>query len=386
MAMDLRSRLRQLTTPDAKPLNTVKLADMTYVEHAKVADERLYDLSDIALARIGLEGMWPDIERVLFLDTETTGLSRGAGTIAFMIGLGYVKEGAFVIEQHMVGDYPDEPLMLEKLASMIKDYDVVVSFNGKAFDVPLLEMRAVLNRMKPFFNNHRQLDLMHPSRRLWKRRLPNCKLVTLEEYILSAGRENDLPGSEAPKRFFEYLKTGDIALLDDVLHHNMLDIASLGGLLIALCEAYAAPGALVELPDLYSMGRAMERIGDRETAQLCYERAARPQIALSIKALKNEQYGAEANWALATMKKRAGDTEGAMEIYNQMIRRKQMGANPQIELAKIYEHTIKDLRRANEQATAARALAQDDDTIKAIDHRIARLSKKLKKQGKGDIG
>ncbi len=378
MASSLRAKLAQMSSasPETKPKQLVQLAPMTYVEHARVADPRLYALSDVALARIGFDADWPGIERCLFLDTETTGLSRGAGTIAFMIGLGYVRDGAFLIEQHMVGDYPDEPLMMAKLAALIKDFDVVVSFNGKAFDVPLLETRAVMCRMPPLFEDHLQLDLLHPSRRLWKRRLGSCRLGNLEACILGSGRTDDLPGSEAPARFFKYLETGDLSLLDDVLHHNMLDIESLGALLIALCEAYESPNRLQELPDLYSMGRAMERRGERDVAEQCYMEAARPRAARSMRDLHEDQYTGEAALALSMMKKRQGEWTEAERLWAQLSRRGQMGAVPHVELAKLYEHRLNRPREALEAAEKALEMEADPAKRAEIEHRVERLRAK----------
>ena len=385
MASNLRAKLQQLSSaPTAPPKPKVSLADMTYVEHAHVADERLYDLSADALARMGFEGEWPGIERALFLDTETTGLSRGAGTIAFMIGLGYVRDGAFIIQQYMVGDYPDEPKMMQSLAALLPDFDVLVSFNGKNFDAPLLESRAVMCRMKPPFSNLRHLDLMYPSRRLWKNRIGSCRLVALEDQILGSGRVDDLPGSEAPKRFFSYLETGDLSLLSAVLHHNMLDIASLGSLLIVLNESYANPLALPELPDLYSMGRAMERIGETELARRCYEKAAIPKAALNLRQLRDDQFGGKANWSLAAMHKRAGDFETAVAIWEQMARRNQLGTLPHLELAKHYEHRAKRLEKALASARSALELEHNGADRSLIVHRITRISAKLSMQKEKD--
>ncbi len=378
MASNLRAKLAQLSaaSPVAPPKPQTKLSPMTYVEHAQMADPRLYEIHPQALARLGFSGEWPGIERCLFLDTETTGLSRGAGTIAFMIGLGYVRDGAFLIQQHMVGDYSDEPLMMAKLADLIRDFDVVISFNGKAFDIPLLETRAVMCRMQPLFGSHRQLDLMHPSKRLWRRRLGSCRLSALEEYILCSGRTDDLPGSEAPKRFFSYMESGDITLLDDVLRHNMLDIASLSALLIALCDAYASPDRLSELPDLYSMGRAMERRGECEMAERCYAEAARPRVAQTVRQLKDEQVTFEAQMALSMLKKRQGDNDEAEQLWQQLCRRGQMGASPHLELSKLYEHKLKRPREALESAIQALEAEQDPMRKREIERRIDRLRPK----------
>jgi uncharacterized protein YprB with RNaseH-like and TPR domain len=180
--------------------------------------------------------------RALFLDTETTGLSGGAGTVAFMIGFGYLNGTRFCVEQVIMRAYSDEPALLSRAAEVISRFDAVITFNGDNFDLPLLESRFTMNRMREGWKALDRLDLMHPARRLWKRRLGSCRLDALEREILRRGRTDDLPGSEAPRRFFEALKTGDFRPLDEVFEHNRLDVIALSSLLCALGEAYAEPG------------------------------------------------------------------------------------------------------------------------------------------------
>lgn len=381
MASGLKARLAQISSQSQTPKPPPKrLHELGYVEHAQVADERLYRLDEVALRRIGLAGDWPGIERALFLDTETTGLSRGAGTVAFMIGLGYVKDGAFVVEQHTLGDYPDEPLMMSLLMRRLREYDVIVSFNGNAFDLPLLESRAVMCRMGNLFEDHLKLDLMHPSKRLWRRRLGSCRLGALEQQVLSLGREDDLPGSEAPARFFKYLETGDISLLDEVLVHNRLDILALGTLLIKLCEAYAEPERQLEVADLFSMGRAMERHGERELAERCYQMASQPRTVSSIRQLRDEQFAQQANLSLSMLKKRAGDYACAEKLWLGLAQRGQMGARPWVELSKLYEHQTKRLAKALDCANEALAAEWDPIERQKLELRIARLRRKITAQ------
>ena len=376
MASDLRARLKAIGgAPKPAPLGGLVVR-----EYEEDADPRLFRLEQAALARLGCRGTWPGAGRVLFLDTETTGLSGGAGTVAFMIGFGYLTGSRFRVEQYMMRAYSDEPALLAKAAEMILRFDAVVTFNGDNFDLPLLESRFTMNRMREGWKVLDKLDLMHPARRLWKRRLGSCRLDALEREILRRGRTGDLPGSEAPRRFFEALKTGDFRPLDAVFEHNRLDVIALSSLLCALGEAYAEPGLLTEVADLYSMGRVLERRGEDEVARRCYVAAASPKPLSSIAALRGEKYQAEANRAFSMMLRRAGEWARAERVWLEMLRRRQMGAWPLIELAKFYEHRAGRLEDALGMTETALAIA-DAETRIALDRRRRRLKRKLEGNG-----
>ncbi len=356
MGSSLKSKLSAIASPAADKPTRVR-HPLSVHRFEQTLDERLLALDPVALARIGFSGDWPGIEKCLFLDTETTGLSRGAGTIAFLVGIGYVRDGLFVVEQQLLGDYPDEPLLMNGLRRMLPEFKVIISFNGNAFDLPLLESRAVMCRMGTLFDEHQKLDLMFPSRRLWKRRLGSCRLSELERRVLASGRENDLPGSEAPARFFRYLETGDRTLLDEVLLHNRLDILSLGTLLARLCVDYAAPEKLEEQIDLFSMGRALERCGEGLVAERCYRLAHLP----------------EANLSLSMLRKRAGDARESEALWSELAGRGEMGARPLIELSKLYEHKTRDFEKAHACALEAWKIEPDP----ATERRIRRITRKI---------
>ena len=178
------------------------------------------------------------MKKCLFLDTETTGLSGGAGTVAFLVGAAWVEDEELVTEQYILGDHSDEPEMLLRLGELLKRFDTAVTFNGKTFDMPLLESRYTLCRLRDHWRELDQLDLLHPARRVWKLRLQSCRLAHLEERVLGVRRENDLPGSEAPERFFRYLQTGDFSLLEEVIAHNLQDVITLAVLLVKLAQLF----------------------------------------------------------------------------------------------------------------------------------------------------
>lgn len=185
------------------------------------------------------------MESAAFVDLETTGLSRGTGTYAFLIGVGRFIDGRFRIRQFFLRDFPDERAVLSALLSELESARALVTFNGRVFDWPLLETRATMNRMRLPRLPH--LDLLHPARRLWRSLLGSCRLSSLEEHILDFGRTDDVPGADIPQMYFTFLETGDAEPLADVLVHNRLDILSLAALAgymghVAAAPLSAAPG------------------------------------------------------------------------------------------------------------------------------------------------
>lgn len=173
-------------------------------------------------------------ENLFFYDLETTGLSGGAGNIAFLIGLGRQKAGKFLVTQLFLEDYPGETALLERYAEIISDNLPQVSYNGRSFDSQVLKTRFLLNRMPPTIPF--QIDLLYPSRRLWKTVLPNVTLGTIEKEILGFHRLDDLPGKEAPDAWFEWLD-GDSRRIGGVFRHNADDIVSLAKLM-ALIDSW----------------------------------------------------------------------------------------------------------------------------------------------------
>jgi uncharacterized protein len=168
-----------------------------------------------------------DLEQLVFVDAETTGLSTTAGTVAFLIGVGYLVGDCFQVHQLFLPDYADEPAMLEAVADLVEGRSVVVSFNGKSFDLPLLEARYIVQRMSTPFAGMRHIDLLHVSRRFWRGRFVDNTLQTLEKELLNVYRYNDTPGYLIPQLYFDYLRTGEPEPLAGVMLHNRLDIVTL---------------------------------------------------------------------------------------------------------------------------------------------------------------
>lgn len=357
MASGLRARLQAISSASAAPQRTAG-SGLVVRTHRMPAPEGLLSLPERGLVRLGAgEGFCA--RRCLFLDTETTGLSGGAGTVAFLVGVGYVEAEEFVIEQSVLSDYADEPEMLARLAALLRRFDAVVTFNGKTFDMPLLEARFTLCRMRELYAPPAHLDLLHPARRVWKLRLGSCRLSELEGRVLGVRREGDLPGSEAPERFFRYMHTGDFSLLEDVISHNLQDVATLATLLVRLARLFDRPDSARDSRDLYSLGRALERQGDAQAAEL---------YGLSREV-------PEGSYRLYVLLRRAGEWERARAVLEGMVRKNQMGHVPHIELAKICEHRDHNIRKAIFYTRIALAMCPEGERD-AIEHRLARLERK----------
>lgn len=351
---------------------------MTYVERRDI-EPGLMNLPGTGLRRIGWNGRAFDVRKCLFLDTETTGLSGGAGTVAFLVGVGFIEGGALVIEQYLMRDYSDEPDLIDRLANRMDRFEYVCTFNGKTFDMPLLEARFTMNRMRHRWREMENLDLLHPARRTWKRRLGSCRLGRLEEMILGLERVGDLPGCEVPQRYFDFLKTGDMSLLEEIIRHNRQDIATLATLLVKLCEIYDSPECLKDKKDLISVGKALEKQGELQDALELYRSSAVPAPAGTLEALTGQKLAGEANWQMYQIERKSCNVDGMKNILLQMLQRGQMPLEVRVELAKLCEHRFKDYKQALKYAREARQLCGNNGA-EALDKRIARLEKKLEKQ------
>lgn len=375
MASGLRAKLNAMKSASAAPAAPVKRPAGVLVKVSRLPLDSAIDmLSAVGLRRMGWIGGRFDPRRCLFIDTETTGLSGGAGTVAFLVGMGHCDGSEFIIEQYLMREYADEPEMIDLLARRMDSFDHVCTFNGRRFDMPLLESRFTMCRMRNRWRDMENLDLLYPARRAWKLRLGSCRLAKIETDILGMARHGDIPGSEVPKRYFEYLKTGDEALLREIIDHNRQDIATLVTLLIQLCAVNAAPEALTDQRDLYSMGRALERQGEWKPARELYHIAALPRPRGTLAALTGARVAGMANWRQYHLLRRSGDVEGAVQVLQQMVQRRQMPAEACVALAKLYEHKMKDCAKALEYAEMARRCGADQAEI---DRRAARLKGKL---------
>ncbi len=297
-----------------------------------------------------------DPRRALYLDTETTGLGGGAGTIAFLVGLAWFADDELWLEQLLLTSPVDEAALLEALDERLAQASMLVTFNGKSFDWPLLMGRYVMNH-RPAPAQLPHLDLLHVARRLHKQRIGSVTLKRVESEVLGLQRGPDIDGAEIGPRYAHYLRTGDETALQIVIEHNATDVLSMA----ALVGLYGEPIEMFAPMDLVGLGRTHARAGqhDRalEIAEHAYLRGA----------------GSEARRLTARLHKARGDRSRALLQFEELAEQVD-DPRVRLELAKLYEHYVKDHRaalRAIEQGTCE----SPAETMR----RKARLERKLKR-------
>ena len=324
-----------------------------------------------ALVPGGVNSLAP--ERLLFLDTETTGLAGGTGTYAFLVGAGYVAGRRFVLEQYFMRDFDEEPALLAALDSLLARAGGVVTFNGNGFDLPLLETRFVLARRRwPVALPH--LDLLRPARRVWGMAGGDCRLATLERQVLGLEREDDVPGFLIPSLYFAFLRDRRPGPLRQVFAHNRDDVLSLAALLGWFARA-ADPGAPLTAAEVAGLGRLWER-RDPERAGEYYRRA----LAAGLD-------GPEAHRVrlrLARWEKRRARWEAACELWEAARAAGWFDVTPWEELAKYHEHRRRDLATARRIVRDALCRAQAAGApwraLDSLAYRLARLERRLARQ------
>ena len=376
MASSLKNKLNALkkAQPAARPAQ--KRGGLRMMREVFPMPEGLLELNSSGLIPVGWTGKRFDLDTTCFLDTETTGLSGGAGTVAFLVGVGYRMGDGFCVDQFFMSDYSDEPEMLVELSRLLERFSSVVTFNGNRFDLPLISTRCLMNRLPDCVKPMQPLDLLLASRRLWKIRLGSCRLANLEERVLGIPREGDLPGSEVPQRYFDFIKTGNMSLIDDILRHNKQDIVTLGRLLAVLTEKYGEPEKLTDRMDLFSAGKALEKQGDLAKAGKVYRLAALPRPVTTVSDLIGERYAGEAGLRLYRIYRRSKEHDKAMQTLLNMVDRRQGGHVPFVELAKLEEHVYRNYESAMNWALRAREKIPRSEE-EALLHRLSRLRAKI---------
>lgn len=296
-----------------------------------------------------------DPARWLFLDTETTGLAGGTGTYAFLVGIAWWDAGGLQIEQFFMRDFTEEYSLLHELAGRVAERPVLVTFNGKSFDWPLLENRFTMTRSITAPKLAAHLDLLHPARALWKLRLSSVRLVELERHVLDAPRlgwhrEDDVSSALIPQFYFDYLRGGSAEPLAGVVKHNQMDLrglAALFGKMNAMLSESADDSNEIESLDLFGLSRFLQRRGEVGRAQSACAQA----LAIGLPA----EVRPKAQRELALMAKRRGEHTRAAEIWQEIVADPQDGIQACEQLAIHFEHQAIDLSKATEFAQLALA-------------------------------
>jgi uncharacterized protein YprB with RNaseH-like and TPR domain len=321
--------------------------------------------------------MVEDISRFYFIDTETTGLAGGTGTFAFLVGVGHFSNEGFEITQFFMRDPSEEAALLLALQDHMHDCQVIVTYNGKAFDAPLLNTRYTLQGFSTPISAFGHIDLLPLARRLWRDRLPSRTLGYIETSILGAYRgQEEVPGWLIPQLYFDYLRSGDARPLAGVFYHNAMDILALTALFSHTARMLSDPseGQVEENLDRAAIGRLYEEMGHIEEALVIYRQALEA-------GLPENHFWIILN-RLAMIYRRSGNWGEAVSLWVKAADKGQLEAC--IELAKYYEHVVKDARIAityTEKAlniiqTVNIPTYQKKQALGEIEHRRERLLKK----------
>jgi uncharacterized protein YprB with RNaseH-like and TPR domain len=317
-----------------------------------------------------------DPRGLLFLDTETTGLAGGTGTYAFLVGTGWIEADRFVVVQHFMRDLDEEPALVAALEPLLARASALVTFNGTGFDVPLLETRFIMARRRWPALAH--VDLLRPARRVWGRRVPDCRLATLEREVLGLERVDDVAGALIPSLYFAFLRHRHAAPLGRVFAHNRDDVLSLAALLGWFAGTLAREPERLAPEDLAGLGRLWEP-ADPARAADCYRAA----LAAGLE-------GPEAHlvclW-LARWEKRRARWEEARALWERATDRPVFDPLPWEELAKLHEHRRRDFSAARAVVTSALDLARTAHVSArvrdAFVYRLARLDRRLARVAPG---
>ena len=333
---------------------------------------------------------WPSASgiggRLLFLDLETTGLFSGAGTQAFLIGCAAIEGTSIRVRQFLLPGFEHERTLLNEMQTWAKSHGALCTYNGRTFDVPLIETRFMFHRVPCPLDGVPHLDMLHPARRMWRQRPlatgtpdpddSSCSLGVLEKQIAGLHRVGDVPGYEIPSRFFKFVRTGDARPLEAVMEHNRLDLISLAAVLArAIVLITRGPSAAITAQEAYGLARVYERAGEFDNAEASLLRTI--EFAKRVGA-EPEVHG-EALRRLAWVRRRDRRPHEAADAWNELAVLPRCAAALRREakeaLAIHHEHRLKDLRSARQHALDL--LAEGIANRARVQHRLDRLERKL---------
>lgn len=345
---------------------------------------------------------------LVFFDLETTGLNGGAGTQAFLVGCGWFeRDASFATRQFLLTRYADERPMLDTVAAELAGAGTLVTFNGKSFDAPMLETRYLFHRLSWNGRELPHLDVLHPARRFWTRAgspkgrrytgattasgaqpfrhapTDSCSLVALEKQVLGVRRSGDVPGIEIPRRYFQFVRSGDARPLTAVLAHNRFDLLSLAALTARLLHlARVGPDAAKDACEALALGDVYARAGLFRRACDAFGRA----VEMTERGAVSHVIRIESLRALALAHRRARQYAAAAACWRRLVGAP--GCPPRVlreateALAIHHEHRDRDLESA--KAFALRGLDGEAQPAwnQAVRHRLARLDRKLEISGR----
>lgn len=343
----------------------------------------------VALRRVEDVSLPPSVARAVdraaapgtvFLDTETTGLAGGTGTYVFLVGLGTWTGGGFRVTQYFLGDLAAEAAFLAAVREALAGAERLVTFNGRTFDLPLLETRYLLTRASWWGDQVPHLDLYPLARALWRAHVADCRLTTLETAFLDLDRGDDLPGSEMPRLYFRYLRSGDPRVLPRIFAHNRWDLLALAALAARAEALLAGPDPRHDPREWLGAARWLERRDPGRSARF-YEAALGARLS--------DAERVRAAWRLGRLWRRAGRLDEALALWRDVVGSD--GAPPLgllVDLAKLQEHHARDYATALDLTRTALARAEAEAAeelrplvLEALHHRARRLERRLTRLG-----
>jgi uncharacterized protein YprB with RNaseH-like and TPR domain len=357
----------EVTTPHGVHYETERL----YERHRRHGSVGIVDLESLShdlldpITNGQIRGVPP--EKWCFLDTETTGLAGGSGTYAFLVGVGRITPQGFRVRQFFMRDFGEEASQLSALTEHLKQFDVLITYNGRTYDQPLLETRFRMVRQRPPFSSLEHLDLLFGARRLWNLRFDSCRLVELENQILGVERQGDLPGELIPYVYFEYVRTHEIFRLMPVFHHNAIDILSLACLTAIVPRAFHAGHAgFSHGAEMVGLARWWRQAEQPENALALFRQAIEKNLSdeLLFRTL----------WDIAALEKKLGREHAALPVLTDLARsRNPWRSAAFVELARYYERRERNYPLALEMTRSAIEL----DPSQALQRRAERLEKRI---------
>ncbi len=312
-----------------------------------------------------------ELERMLILDTETTGLAGGTGTVAFLVGLAWFEQGVLRLEQLLLERFGGEEPLLRRVAELVEGSSCLVTYNGKCFDWPLLRTRFVMNHLSPP-PDPPHIDLLHCARRIYRPRMAEVRLTEVERRVLGFYREGDVDGSEIPGIYLGFLNGEDPRRMLPVQKHNANDLIALAAILGNLGKHFESVQRADDPRDHLAYARLASRAGDPERA-LCFATAA-------VEGTGSDNLAVDALLLTAKLARQQGDHQAEARSLHRALEAgpdEEMAAVIHLALAKLYEHKLKDYRRALEHARHAVEVEGDEGNEK----RLGRIERKAVRQG-----
>ena len=312
--------------------------------------------------------------RLLFLDTETTGLSGGTGTYVFLVGVAFFTDSGdeLVLRQYFLSDVSAERAFLRALNDLFAQFEAVVTFNGKTFDWPLLETRYIYTRLRCVLRDPPHLDMLHPARRLWRDRLESCSLETLESHVLGFRRGFDVPGWRIPSLYFQYLRANHAGHVLPVFEHNEHDLLTLVALTGHVSRILDSPDDTdLEAAELFGLGKLYEDLGKYTDSLRVFERALSLHTSPTIRDAVLRR--------LSFLYKHLQQRDEAVAIWGRLAAEGSHLMFPYLELAKHYEHRAKDYLTAIEYTLMAQTRAANAVERAELEHRLKRVQLKAQR-------